>query len=339
MFVVSNYVMRCFFHNFITYLNSTMMKNHIAFAILIAVTHIACKQNPAEDQSGILMPLPDSAQAVSLLGDTLYSSSPYENVWAKYDTARSNYEASPNDADKIIWYGRWAGYKGDFRQAITIFSEGIERFPQDARMLRHRGHRYISIREFDRAIADLEKAAKLIEGKADEVEPDGQPNALNIPVSSLHSNIWYHLGLAYYLKNDLAKALPVYERAVRESENDDKLVSTTHWLYMVYRMTGNDSAAKRILSPIQKEMRIIENNAYQRLCLLYKGELPVDSVMIVNGSITGNDAIAYGVANWYRYNGNEAKAKEWYERILQGKIWASFGYIAAEADYVRYFKK
>lgn len=315
------------------------MKNAPFIVVLITTILLGCEQKKKSETVALFTSLPDSAQAISFLGDTLYPHSPYENVLVKYDSARLSYEASPNDADKIIWYGRWAGYKGDFRQAITIFSEGIKKFPDDARMYRHRGHRYISIRELDRAIADLEKAASLIEGKKDEIEPDGQPNAFNTPISSLHSNIWYHLGLAYYLKNDLSKALPVYERAVRESENDDKLVSTTHWLYMVYRMLKNDSAAQRILKPIQKEMNIIENNAYQKLCLLYKGSLSVDSVMTVNGSLTSNDAIAYGVANWYRYNGETEKAKQLYEQILQGKIWASFGYIAAEADYVRYYKK
>lgn len=315
------------------------MKKGYYFLLPALVWVLSCKQEKKTDKAILFTPLSDSAQAISLMGDTLYPNSPYENVLIKFDSARIAYEASPNDADKMIWYGRWAGYKGDFRKAITIFSEGIEKFPDDARMYRHRGHRYISIREFDRAIADLEKAATLIQGKKDEVEPDGQPNALNIPISSLHSNIWYHLGLAYYLKNDLSKALPVYERAVKESENDDKLVSTTHWLYMVYRMMGNDSAAQRILAPIKTEMNIIENNAYQKLCLLYKGLLSVDSVMMVNGSVTSNDAVAYGVANWYRYNGETEKAKTYYEQILKGKVWASFGYIAAEADYVRYYKK
>jgi len=317
-----------------------MIMENVQLSLVLAISVLmGCKQEKAVDASILFAPLSDSAQAISLLGDTLYPNSPYENVLVKYDSAKLNYEASPNDADKLIWYGRWAGYKGDFRKAIEIFTVGTTMFPDDARMYRHRGHRYISIREFDRAIADLEKAATLIEGKKDEMEPDGQPNAQNIPVSSLHSNIWYHLGLAYYLKNDLSKALPVYERAVKESENDDKLVSTTHWLYMVYRMMGNDSAAKRILTPIKTEMNIIENNAYQKLCLLYKGSLSVDSVMMVNGSVTSNDAIAYGVANWYRYNGETEKAKKLYEQILQGKVWASFGYIAAEADYVRYYKK
>lgn len=308
-----------------------------SLAVLFILSFLlACKDSTVSGKDDLFAPLPDSVQAISLLGDTLYTSTPYENVLLKYDTAKLNYEAAPNDADKIIWYGRWTAYKGDFREAIRIFTEGITKFPADARMYRHRGHRYISIREFDKAIADFEKAAQLI--KEDEIEPDGQPNPLNIPISTLHSNIWYHLGLAYYLKNDLAKALPVYERAVQESNNDDKLASTTHWLYMTYRLMGNDSAAKRVLVPIKKDMDIIENKSYQQLCLFYKNELPVDSIINPNGASSSNDAVIYGIANWYFYNGDKAKAKETYDRILKGKGWASFGYIAAEADYVRRFK-
>lgn len=310
-----------------------------AIVVLVSISFFfSCKDSETSAGNDLFTPLPDSVQAISLLGDTLYTSSPYENALLKYDTAKLNYEAAPDDAEKIIWYGRWTAYKGDFRGAIRIFTEGITKFPEDARMYRHRGHRYISIREFDKAIVDFEKAAQLIEGKQDQIEPDGQPNALNIPISTLHSNIWYHLGLAYYLKNDLVKALPVYERAVRESNNDDKLASTTHWLYMTYRLMGNDSAAARVLAPIKKEMNIIENKSYQQLCLLYKNELPVDSIMNPNGASSSNDAIIYGIANWYFYNGNKDKAKEIYERILKGKGWASFGYIATEADYVRRYK-
>lgn len=307
----------------------------LATAIVSACN--SSRQN--SDSSELFVALPDSAQAISLLGDTLYPSSPYATGSSKYDTAKMNYQASPDNIDNIIWYGRWTGYKGDFREAIRIYTEGISKFPEDARLYRHRGHRYISIREFDRAIADFEKAAGLIEGKKDEIEPDGQPNAFNIPIGSLHSNIWYHLGLAYYLKNDLAKALPVYERAVRESNNDDKLTSTTHWLYMTLRLLGKKEEADKILEPIKPGMNIIENKAYHQLCLLYKGLLPVDSLTGETGSASSNDAVAYGVANWYYYNGNQEKAKELYEQILKGKIWASFGYIAAEADYVRRFKK
>lgn len=317
------------------------MKSLCALTILTILGIAACNNNKtSETKPALFIALPDSAQAISFLGDTLYPTSPYANGSGKYDTAKINYEASPGNIDYLIWFGRWTAYKGNFREAIRIYTNGIAKFPEDARLYRHRGHRYISIRELDRAIADFEKAVTLIKDQKDEVEPDGQPNALNIPIGSLHSNIWYHLGLAYYLKNDLAKALPVYERAVRESNNDDKLTSTTHWLYMTLRLLGKKEEAEKILAPIQPKMNIIENKAYHQLCLLYKGLLPVDSLTGgETGSVISNDAVAYGVANWYYYNGHQEKARAAYEQILKGKIWASFGYIAAEADYVRRFKK
>ncbi|MFC1529890.1 hypothetical protein ACFL6R_04135, partial [Gemmatimonadota bacterium] len=147
----------------------------------------------------ILPDLPDGIQAVSLLGDSLSSAPPAEAVVERYELAKQAYEADPRNADTIIWFGRRAAYMGEYREAITIFTRGILTFPGDARMYRHRGHRYITLRNFDRAVADFETAARLIEGTEDQVEPDGLPNAMNIPLSSLHSNVWYHLGLAHYL--------------------------------------------------------------------------------------------------------------------------------------------
>lgn len=290
-------------------------------------------------KSDLFTDLPDSVQAVSLAGDTLYTSLNYPEGSAKYDSAKMNYEASPDNVDHIIWYGRWTAYKGDFRESIRIYTKGIAKFPEDARLYRHRGHRYISIREFNRAIADFEKAAALIKGKKDEVEPDGQPNALNIPISTLHSNTWYHLGLAYYLTNNLTKALPVYEQAVKEADNHDQLTSATHWLYMTLRLLNKKEEAEKVLAPIRPTMNIIENTAYHRLCLLYKNQLPTDSLSGEKGAASSNDAIKYGLANWYYYNGNIEKAKSVYEQILQGKSPYSFGYIAAEADYLRRFRK
>ena len=41
---------------------------------------------------------------------------------------------------------------------------------------RHRGHRYITMRQFDKAVADLSRAAELIEGKPDEPEPAADPS-------------------------------------------------------------------------------------------------------------------------------------------------------------------
>ena len=294
---------------------------------------ISCSESKRNNQ--ILPDVPEGAQAVSLMGEKLFSAPPSEGLVSSYENAKKNYEMDRSKPDNLIWFGRWTAYKGDYREAIRIFSDGIKRFPQDARFYRHRGHRYISIREFDRAISDFEKAVDLIEGKEDKIEPDGKPNAMNIPVSSLHSNIWYHLGLAYYLKNDLINAENAYRIAVETSTNDDKLVSTTHWLYMILRLQNKDEEAEKVLGPIIQELNVIENLAYHDLCLFYKGELG----MVTGVSFTDimDDAVLYGIGNWYFYNEQAEKAKEVFEKILKKDSWASFGYIAAETDYLRSF--
>ena len=85
---------------------------------------------------------------MSLLGEPLYPPQPSPEVAARQAedeaAARADYEASPDDADAIIWLGRRIGYTGRYREAIDVFSEGVRKHPGDARMYRHRGHRWIS---------------------------------------------------------------------------------------------------------------------------------------------------------------------------------------------------
>src|SRR6185369_8701769 len=135
--------------------------------------------------------------------------------------AQAAFDRDPDDAEAIVWLGRRTAYLGRFRAAIAIYSEGIASFPADARLYRHRGHRYITLRRFQSAIVDLDRAARLIEGKPDEVEPDGVPNARNTPTSTLHSNVWYHLGLAYFLTGDFESARRAYERCLGVSKTPD----------------------------------------------------------------------------------------------------------------------
>jgi len=274
----------------------------------------------------------DGAQAMTLSGKPLYSAAPGQATLDQLAAAKKNYEENPNDADTIIWYGRRTAYTGDFRGAIEIFSEGIGKFPQDDRMYRHRGHRYVSIREFDRAIADLEQAAMLIEGEENETEPDGQPNEQNIPVSSRHGNIWYHLGLAYYLKQDWENAFRAYQNGFNAGRNDDNRVSTTHWLYMIRRRLGDEEGAAKVLDVITTDMNVIENFSYHKLCLFYKGEMTI-AELIGDGEDTPSGAsAAYGLANWYYYSGQKETATEQLEALVASNSWAAFGFIAAEVD-------
>ena len=313
------------------------MKKIFIIPLLCCVFGISCRGIVQE--TDLSTELPEGAQARSKLGKILYPPAANQTALENYAIAKKEYDANPNDAEKLIWYGRRTAYLGDYREAINIYSEGISKFPSDARFYRHRGHRNISIREFDKAIIDFETAAKLVEGTIDRIEPDGQPNAYGIPISSLHSNINYHLGLSYYLTNDLEKALKVYQRDVARASNDDKVVSTTHWLYMTLRLLGRDAEAREALEPINKEMKIIENMVYHQLCLFYKGELSLGELQGDDFTDVMNDAMAYGIGNWHYYNGDLEKAKAVYERILSEGAWASFGFIAAEADYVRSFSK
>lgn len=317
------------------------MKRHPS--LFMTVLAVACSSASREPPAtGASATFPPGVQAISLLGDTLRTLPLSAETKARYETqlaeAKAAYDRAPTNADSIIWYARRLAYLGRIREAIDVYSRGIALHPDNPWLYRHRGHRYISVRELDRAAADLERATALTQGKADEVEPDGQPNAQNTPIGTLQSNIAYHLALAYYLKGDFERAIPVYRQELAEARNDDRRVSTAHWLYMSLRRLGRDAEAAQVLAPIGRDMKVIENDTYHHLLLMYKGELPVDSVLRAGpgGEMSVTDATgAYGVGNWHLYNGRRAEAERVFRRILVGGQWGAFGYVAAEAELAR----
>lgn len=280
-------------------------------------------------------------EATSLLGKPLVRPALGAAVRALYEghlvAARKAFEHTPTNADSIIWLGRRTAYLGRYAEAIKIYTEGVDRYPGDARMYRHRGHRYLSIRKFDPAVRDFEKAAELTRGKADEVEPDGIPNAQGIPTSTLQSNIRYHLALGYYLQGALAKALPFYQEDVKIAVNPDMVVASSHWLYMTLRRLGREAEAAKVLEPITAGMTIIENGSYHRLLLMYRGEITPDAILTPadQGDAVQDATVAYGVGNWHLYNGRKAEARRIFERIIAMPQWSAFGYIAAEAELAR----
>ena len=254
---------------------------------------------------------------------------------ARLSEARARYAAEPNNPEAVIWLGRRLSYLGRFTEAVETYTDGLKNFPLEARLYRHRGHRYITLRRFDLAIADLKKAAGLVKGRADEVEPDGQPNARNIPTSTLQFNIWYHLGLAQYLTGQNQPALNSYRECLKVSKNSDSIVATTHWLYMTLRRLNRTKEAVRVLERIRPGMEIIENDGYYRLTLMYKGLLNTDALLaetLKQGSSAGSHSVLYGIGNWHLYNGRRDEALKVYRVILKSDQWTSFGYIAAEFD-------
>ncbi|GJQ20014.1 MAG: hypothetical protein HBSIN02_03690 [Bacteroidia bacterium] len=278
-------------------------------------------------------------EAFSLLGEPLYRKdlgAQKAKLEAEYAEAKAAYDADPTAVENILWLGRRAAYIWKYREAIELFSQAIELAPTDARLYRHRGHRSITLRQFDKAIRDLLHASRLVEGIEDTIEPDGQPNEKNIPTSTLKTNIWYHLGLAYYLKGEFDKAARAYRECLRYSTNDDMLVAASDWLYMSLRRAGRPGEAESVLENIRPEMNIIENFSYHRRLLMYKGIIPPDSLLKETGASELDLATqGYGVANWYLVNGQTEQAMRLFRKILKGSYWPAFGYIAAEAEVAR----
>jgi hypothetical protein len=289
-----------------------------------------------------LLPLSLLSQQDCLVGKVFpapeLSEAARKNHEAKLTEAESNYQRDSLNADNIIWLGRRWAYLGEYTKAIEIFSKGVILYPEDAKMYRHRGHRYITLRCFDKAIADFTKASKLIKGKTDEVEPDGLPNAKNIPTSTLQSNIWYHLGLVYFLKGDYKKALNAYKECLKVSKNPDMYVATANWLYIILRRLNKEKKAASLLSIISPDMDIIENNDYLQILLLYNQRTSIaDPIRYLRSEKQGLGlaSFGYGLGNYLLLNGETEKANKVYRLITDSNQWSSFGYIAAEAELMR----
>jgi len=323
----------------------------LALAGILALTGCEAGDEAPADQEETQTPdriedaLPEGAQALSLLGEPLFPPELPQEARATREAqlaeALQALEADPEGADALIWAGRRYAYLGEYRKAIEVFSEGIAQHPEDARFYRHRGHRFISVREFDNAIADFERAAELIAGTEDEVEPDGQPNALGIPTSTLHFNIWYHFGLAHFVKGDFEAALPIYETCMEASIHPDSKVATAHWLYMTLRRLGHDEEARSFMAGLDLDALasdVIESGSYLDLLRLYKASEETegtDTDTVYAESMDGA-ALGYGHGNFYLYNGRTDEARAVFEEIVAAKSqWAAFGYIAAEADLAR----
>jgi len=239
------------------------------------------------------------------------------------------------EEEEWVWSGRMLGYAGEYELAIGIFSQGLKDFPDSAALLRHRGHRLISARRFAAAEADLARAAQLIRGRPDALEPDGAPNAAGIPRSTLHSNVHYHLGLARWLQHDPAGAAEAWRDGLGPSVvNDDMLVATSYWLHAALLRLGRTADARELLATIDPDMEILENHAYHELLLAFQGRKSEAELLAGHppGSVE-HATRAYGVGLLRLAAGDAAGAQAIWREIVAGPDPpGAFGRIAAAAE-------
>ena len=294
------------------------MRKFILPFLFIVVNSLAFGQKNCEDKQHPAPSLSDSLKKA------------YE---ANLRLAEKKYKADSLNDDQIIWYGRRLAYLGNYKEAIAVYTKGIKLHPNNARFYRHRAHRYITLRCYDNAIADLKKAVDLIKDQIDEIEEDGIPNARNFPTSTLHTNIYYHLGLAYYLKGDNKQALLAWQKCLEIADNDDMKVATLNWLNLLLHKMGRQKDAEAHLREVTTEMEIIENHDYYDILLMYKsGD---DSKLVgktKNQQTLSNATLGFALGTYYQLKGDKGKTKELFEKVVAGNQWSSFGYIAAETE-------
>jgi tetratricopeptide (TPR) repeat protein len=197
-----------------------------------------------------------------------------------------------------------------FREAIQTLTRGLAIAPNNALLLRWRGHRYVSVRDFDRALADLTRGAR---------------------IDSTIYGIWYHLGIVRFERGEFAMAADAFRRGQRIAPDAGELTGSTDWLWMSLSRAGRAAEAKAMLARRPDSLPIA--NAYARRLKLYRGEIGPDDVFTPADTADVQVAtLSFGVGNWYLVRADTAKARTWFERSIKSGGWPGFGFIMSEVE-------
>ena len=242
------------------------------------------------------------------------------------EIARAVMEVAPEREDSHIWLGRRLGYLGRYGEAIEVFTNALEQFPDSYKLLRFRGRHLARNREFDRAIADYRRAAELVENIQDSYEPDGIINARHQYLGSYRSNIHYYLGQTSWAVGDYQATLDGMTRAASEPlvQHDDRRVSTVFWQYLALRKLGRHEEAQSIVDAIPEGLELVENHDYYDGIRYFKGTLAEEELL----PRAGLNA-KFGVAMVHLLEGRSNKANMMLMDLVAG---SSQGYWPAETE-------
>lgn len=221
--------------------------------------------------------------------------------------------AGPSNVELLLALGLAHAGAQQYREAIAVFTRALAQAPDNAILYRWRGHRYLSVREFDRARADLERGLAL---------------------DSLCYGCLYHLGIVRYVAGDFADAAEIFRRALPLVPDPGEFAGSVDWLWMSLSRAGRGAEAEEVLD--RHAASVTAQNAYARRILLYRGAIGPEEV--ITAADTGAIEVAtraYGVGNWYLLHGDSAAARTWFTRSVASGGWPAFGFIASEAELKR----
>jgi len=224
--------------------------------------------------------------------------------------AQAALSADPTNVERFIALGVAQSGARQFREAIETFTKAMAIEPNNAMLYRWRGHRYLSVRELDKAQGDLTRGLRL---------------------DSTNYGILYHLGIVRFARGDFAGAAQLFARAQPRAPDAGELAGSTDWLWMSLMRAGRKADAEAMLARRPDSLPV--DNAYARRLKLYRGEIGPDAVITPGDTADVQAAtLAYGLGNWYLVRGDTARAKTYFERSVKSGGWPGFGFIMSEVE-------
>lgn len=247
-------------------------------------------------------------------------------AWRHWRTNPTDAYLSMQLARRMAWYGR-------FQDADALYTTTLQHHPDDFRLLRHRGHRRITLRNFAGAADDLLRAAQLAEQALNNNEPDLPDDDT---VAQYVWSSWYHLGLAEYFAGDFADAERAFRATLSHSATDDKRNAASYWLINALRRLNKKEEIPALLEPVHANMQVEDNISYYELLQIFKGLKTVEETIdVTNTAAPRYSTVVYGIANWSDQEGRKDEARILYERIIAASSWMAFGQIGSEAALVQ----
>lgn len=228
----------------------------------------------------------------------------------------------PEDAELYKELGLRLSDLGYYREAAESFSRAITIDPFNWEYFRYRAHRFLSCGLFADSAADFTLASRL--------KPDNW-------------DIWYLLGLSYFLLRMYDRADWAYTRCETLNRTPDDLVAVTFWHYLSLMRLDRKEEAQKLLEDITIDLPIQEDairNSYFQSLLLYKGlRNPEDLFMHVDPKAGAElDVVTqgFGLANYYLFRGERKIYEKLLDQIIEtsaNSFWHSaFACLASHVD-------
>ena len=257
-------------------------------------------------------------EVTSLLGQKLYA----QTDDAATAAAKSKLSSTSSLAADYLALSKAEASRRQYQEAVKTDTEALAAYPENADLLLERGHRELGLREFAAAQKDLQ-------------------HAVTIDPTKLDSH--YHLGLAFYFEGRFEDAALHFRHARDLATTDDSLIDCSNWLYVALRRAGKQKEASEVLTRITPAVHNTEPHLafYLSLLRFYQGQRTEQQILPAKPAPGDSEAelsyntIHYGIGNWHLYNGDKPAAYPYFEKVVAGSAWNSWGFVGSETELAR----